>query len=100
MGKTFDGSIGPDQRLVELAAILAAGISRLHLATARAEAATTGTSSPESRLPSPISPELALLPLERSRATGVTVTTAVNSGEGGVLEPCLAVSEQEYSTWL
>jgi hypothetical protein len=100
VGQYLDGSIGGDDRLIELATILAAGISRLHRAEARINGATSGTSCqlpPESP---PISANLPLIPLERSRATGVTVDRAVNGGESEVLEPGLAAIEQEFSTWL
>lgn len=100
MGQHHDGSIGGDNRLTELAAILAAGISRLHRGAARANHATLGTLCqlpPESL---PISPNLPAIPLERSRATGVTVGRAVNSGEAIDLSTEAADPEQEFSTWL
>jgi hypothetical protein len=98
--RKFDGSIRPDQRLVELARILAAGISRLHVAQRRAESATSGTSCHFPAESPGISTNLPATPLERSHATGVTVTTAVNCGESGVLETGLAAYLQELTTWL
>ena len=99
MRQHFDGSIGPDQRLVELAAILAVGVSRLNLAARRAERGTCGTSC---QVP-PESPRIqaltATLPLERSRATGVTVGRAVNRAEAIDLGADLADLTQEFSTW-
>jgi hypothetical protein len=95
--RTFDGS---DQRLIELAKILALGVSRLNLAGQGAEPKPSGESPrlyPDSRESLGI---CALTPLERSRATGVTVGRAVNGGESEVLEPVGAQIEQEYSTWL
>jgi hypothetical protein len=100
VGKHDDGSIRPDQRLSELAAILAAGISRLHRGEARANRATSCTPCQLPAETPPISPNLPLIPLERSHATGVTVDRAVNGGESEVLELGLAANEQEFSTWL
>jgi hypothetical protein len=96
----FDGSIGGDDRLSELAAILAAGISRLHVAQRRAESATSGTLCHISAESPPILANLIAIPLERSRATGVTVDRAVNWDETVDLDADLADPAQEFSTWL
>jgi hypothetical protein len=100
VGHHYDGLISADDRLAQLAAILAAGISRLHRAEARINGATSGTTCqlpPESP---PISANLPLIPLERSRATGVTVDRAVNRGEAIDLSSEAADQTQEFSTWL
>jgi hypothetical protein len=92
-----DGSIRPDQRLVELARILAGGVSRLHLAAQRVGTGQTASHSPDS---ANFSATLAPIPLERSRATGVTVGRVVNRGEAIDLGSDLTLFEQEASTWL
>lgn len=100
MHRKFDGSIKANNRLSQLAAILAAGISRLHRVEARVNGATSGTSCQLSAESPRIQALTASIPLERSRATGVTVTTAVNRGEAIDLGSDLAAFSQEVSTWL
>ena len=97
VGTNHDGSLGPDVRLIELAAILTVGITRLHLSAQRANLGHVAPTPPES---GDFSPTVVPLPLERSHATGVTVHTGVNGGESGVLEPEFALFNQEVSTWL
>lgn len=64
-----DRPFGPDERLIEVARILAMGVSRLQISARRA--ASAPISAPFSEIP-PISPAV---PLDWSDATGLCVQT-------------------------